>query len=98
MGYSDNVNTRKPVKYTNIPTVVGDEWEAVLPSNSTSVTPSDNTDTADSNAETVSDDGYESPSTGDNTAAVCLVAVTGLISALAVLLFKRNNNLTEVNK
>ena len=70
MGYAENINLRKPIDFSNIPTEVGDDRDSLL--------------------EDIED--ITSPSTGDNTTAVCVVAVTGLISALAVLLFKRKNN------
>ena len=92
-GYEDDVNARKPVRFTNIPTVSGNSLEEVMKRETTTT---DNGDTNNSDSDNGSfiggDDNY-SPSTGDSLTVVMIITITFVVSLATVMLLGRRRKI-----
>ena len=92
-GYEDDVNARKPVRFTNIPTVSGNSLEEVMKGETTTT---DNGDTNNSDSDNGSfiggEDNY-SPSTGDSLTVVMIITMTFVVSLATVMLLGRRRKI-----
>ena len=92
-GYEDDVNARKPVRFTNIPTVSGNSLEEVMKGETTTTDNGDTNNSDSDNGSFIGGDDTYSPSTGDSLTVVMIITMTFVVSLATVMLLGRRRKI-----